>query len=156
MRKFNQTISIEIQVDAIANQLLESINPQFKHREPVVEAIIGTALNNKNSQALSYIYNAMAGHLPEINYKVGDIINCTAETYMYLTEESRLKQDSQRAPLGKSKVIEINPFSNTPLLVEYDYHRQDGSVKKDTSWVKMDQCSEFPSLLAEDIFGYPQ
>jgi len=152
MKKFNQTITIEIEVDNIANQLLEKMNPEFKHREPVVEAIIGTALNSRDN-TLSHIFNALSGHLPEINYKVGDIVDCTSETYMYLTEESRQSGDSQRAKLGKSKVIEINPFSSTPLLVEYDYYRKDGTVKKDTSWVKMSQCSEFPSVQHEDIFS---
>jgi len=141
MRKFNQTISIEIEVDSIANQLLNTINPEFKHRIPVVEAIIGTALNNRDSQALGYIFNALSGHLPEINYKVGDLVNCTATTYMYVSEQSRAKKDSESAPLGKSKVIAINPFSSTPLQVEFDYHRSDGTIRKDTMWVKMNQCS---------------
>jgi hypothetical protein len=151
MRKFNQTIRIEVQVDNIASQLLDSINPAFKHREPMVEAIIGTALNNKDT--LSHIYNAMNGYLPEINFKVGDIVNCKATTYMYLTEESRLKGDSHRAELGKSVVVQIDPYRNDPLCVEYDYYTSNGTTCRDTRWVEMRDCSEFPSVsIQEDIF----
>ena len=151
MRKFNQTISIEVEVDSIANQLLNTINPEFKHREPMVEAIIGTAL--LNSESLSHIYNAMNGYLPELNYKIGDVLNCTATTYMYVSEQSRIKQDSERAPLGRVTVIDINPYSKSPLLVEFDYHRIDGTVRRDTAWVKMKDCTEFPPVaIQEDIF----
>jgi hypothetical protein len=152
MRKFNQSISIEVQVDNIANQLLDTINPEFKHREPMVEAIIGTALNNK--EALSHIYNAMNGYLPEINFKVGDIVNCKATTYMYVTEESRIKGDSHRAELGKSVIVQVDPYRADPLCVEYDYYTSDGTVRRDARWVEMRHCSEFPvKSIQEDIFS---
>ena len=152
MRKFNQTISIEVPVDNIASQLLDKINPEFKHREPVVEAIIGTALNSR--EALSQIYNAMNGYLPEINYKVGDVILCKATSYMYLTEQSRAKGDSERTELGKCVVVDINPYRNDPLCVQYDYYHSDGTVTKDTKWVAMHYCSEFPGFhVDEDIFS---
>ncbi len=152
MRKFNQTISIEIEVDTIASQLLNTINPEFKHREPVVEAIIGTALNNK--ETLSHIYNAMNGHLPEINYKVGDVILCKSSTYMYLSEQSRAKGDSERSELGKCVIVDINPYRTEPLCVEYDFYHSDGSVTRDTRWVAMRYCSEFPGFYVnEDILS---
>lgn len=154
MSKFNQTINVEIQVDTIANQLREKISPEFKHREELVEAIIGTALNNKDTEALQYIYNAMTGHIPKLDFKVGDIINCKATTWMYVTEESRLKKDSHSAELGKCVIVNVNAFSNTPYYVEYDYYCSDGSVRKDRTWVKAHQCSKFEGFyMEEDIFN---
>jgi hypothetical protein len=150
MRKFNQTINVEMEVDAIANQLLNTINEDTPNRESIVEAIFTNLIGSKD--AIQHLYNALNGNIPKINFKVGDIINCKATTWMYVSEKSRLEQDSERAELGKAVIVAINPFRNDPLYVEYDYYNADGSIRKDKTWVKQQQCS-FAFHVDEEVFS---
>ena len=81
MKRFNKTITVEIQVDSIAQQLLSTINPEFKHREELVESIIGTALN---SNSMLYIYNSLNGFTNDINFAVGDTVFCEKKIYKHI------------------------------------------------------------------------
>ena len=74
MKKFNQVITIEVGIDSIAQQLLSQINPEFKHREILAEAIIGVHVENYDAQKLTYLYNSLNGFTSDINFKVGDFV----------------------------------------------------------------------------------
>ena len=141
MKKFNKVITIEVAVDSIAEQLLSTLSPDFKHRELVVEAIIGTGVD-KNT--LSYVYNAMNGFSPEIDFKVGDIVMSEHTEYMYKTEDSRVKGNSQSEAIGQCKVINIDLYTKDKLQVEYVYYNRAGTTEPKTAWVKHTNCSKIP------------
>ena len=141
MKKFNKVITIEVAVDSIAEQLLSTLSPDFKHRELVVEAIIGAGVD-KNT--LSYVYNALNGFSPEIDFKVGDVVRSEHTEWMYPTEESRTKRNSVSTEIGECKVIAIDLFTKDKLKVEYVYQNIEGKTDLNTTWVSHTKCSKVP------------
>ena len=59
LKKFNASIQIEIEVDMIAQQLLEAMDPAFKHSTIVVESIVGRMMQDNS---LSFLYNSLNGY----------------------------------------------------------------------------------------------
>jgi hypothetical protein len=131
MKQFNQTITVEVSVDSIALDLLSTMSPDAKHREIITEAVIATALE-KNT--LSYIYNALNGHLPHLNFNVGDEIECTASFYV----------GGERNTIGQATVLEINPYSSEQLLLSYGYFDNDGKAREGKKWVGIQYCDRTP------------
>jgi hypothetical protein len=72
MKKFNKVIQVEVSVDTIAEKLLETMAPDFKHREQVVEAIIGAMVEHEELHKIAPLYNALNGFSNDINFKAGD------------------------------------------------------------------------------------
>jgi hypothetical protein len=126
MKKFNQVIKIEVSVDAIADQLLSNISVDFKHRDSLVEVIIGNAL--QNNIAMTQMYNALNGHSNDIDFKIGEAVTCTE------TEWS----GDKRQVIGCCTIININLHSAEKLEVSFI-----NSVGKKTSkWVKHTSCGK--------------
>ena len=144
MKKFNKIITVEVSVDSIAEQLLSTMSPDFKHKELVVEAIIGTGVDKGT---LSYVYNALNGFSPEIDFKVGDAIVTGQTEYMYKTEESRTTRNSKPAAMEDCIVVGIDLYSPTKLNVEYTYYNQDGTTKRSTTWLKHTVCNKTPQTV---------
>lgn len=139
MKKFNKTISIEVEVDTIAQMLLDSMAPDFKHRELVAEAIIGTSVE---SNKIDYIYNTLNGYSNEIDFKVGDNIVCDATYYGY-HEGTR-----KNTVYGIAVVKEINLYSKEKLLIAYTKQESNGEPREATTWVSHHKCTRIP---VEDI-----
>ena len=141
MKKFNKIITVEVSVDSIAEQLLATMSPDFKHRELVTEAIIGTGVDKST---LSYVYNALNGFSPEIDFKVGDMVISEHTEWMYPTEESRTKRNSVSVAIGECKVIAIDLYTKDKLKVEYVHQNIEGKTEPKTTWVNHSKCSKIP------------
>lgn len=144
MKQFNQSIQIEISVDSIANQLLDQFKDDFKHREIVVEAIIGRALA-EDKNALGIIYNSLGGFKREVNYQIGE--NVATESlyaYAYWNGESH-----SRGEIKSAMVVKVDPYASRPIKVQYEVPKKDGTWNLETEWVTMDQVSKIPVAPAE-------
>ena len=130
MKQFNQTINIEVAVDSIAQTLLDTMSPDYKHREIVTEAIIATGLE-KNT--LSFIFNALNGHLPHLNFNVGETVICTS-TYWAKGKSNEI---------GICRIVEINPYAECELKVEYTYV-DDEKTHTAKQWVRSNRCDRVP------------
>ena len=135
MKKFNQVISIEVPVDSIAQLLLDNLNPEFKHRELVAEAIVGRMMNDKS---LTFLYNSLNGYTCDIDFCVGDVV-CTTpgnlRVYGYFTPESIEKNDTIYGDILEGVVIEINPYANEKIKIEYKVPNKKGEFDTKTQWV---------------------
>jgi len=134
MKKFNQSIKVEVEVDAIAEQLLSTINPEFKHREQVVESIIGNAIREKSMT--TQIYNSLNGFSNEINFKVGDIVKCSRGLY---------DQDKKG---NICRVIDVNIYNHYDKL-RVEYYNSKGELNE--QWVSHSYCE-----ITADEFKAPE
>ena len=149
MKSFNQEIQVTVSVDSIANQLLDTMNPEFKHASLVVESIIGRMLS-EDKGALSLLYNSLNGYDNDINFNVGDIVkisNLNKYSYWHANESGEYVRSSK--DIKTVEVIDINPYSNSKLKVEYTMFNSKGEEFKETEWVQHTRC-EFIGY-AEDI-----
>jgi hypothetical protein len=138
MKQFNQTITVEVSVDSIAQDLLNTMSPDAKHREIITEAVIATALQK---DTLGYIYNALNGHLPYINFNVGDEVMCSASFYI----------GGERIPIGQATVLEVNPYSSEQLYISYGYFDSDGKPREGKRWVGMQYCDRKPAPINQVV-----
>lgn len=133
MKKFNQSITIEIEVDTIAEQLLNVMSPDAKHREIITEAIITTALHN---DSLTPIYNAINGNLPAVNFELGEYVMCSQKTW----------KNGQMEPIGKCLICEIDPYSKY-LTVSYEvYDNNTGKMSIEHVTTLMKYCDKIPTI----------
>ncbi len=130
MKTFNQVITVEVSVDAIAQQLLNTISDSFPHREMLVETIIGCGLQASN---LTYLYNSLNGFTNEINFKIGQEVMCSEMTYQPNHPNKPTNKDY--VALGNCVIVDINPYSKQKVLVEYTGYNKLGEEKKETTWV---------------------
>lgn len=136
MKKFNKAIQIEVEVDAIAQKMFETIKTDNPHAEMIAEAIIGAAMNN---DSLLLIYNALNGFTNEIDFKVGQEVVCNETIYQYVKVESTDGSDrweQKTVPMGNVVIKEIDIYRNSDKVqVEYNYTKRDGSISKELKWV---------------------
>lgn len=146
MKKFNESIKIEVSVDMIAQQLLSTIKDDEKHRELITEAIISSALNKNN---LSYIYNALNGFTDEINFKLGDIVE-----YSYNFKASENEDSSYHKV--HAKVIDIDVYREAKVKIKFNYNSYEYCSQQERTfedWVYHTKCNKIPILTThEDIF----
>jgi hypothetical protein len=144
MKKFNQTISVEVSVDSIAEKLWSTFDPNFAHAELLTESIIGS---NLESGKLGYVYNALNGFNNDIDFQVGQTVDCKESIYSWVPEvdssTSTLKGTYRREymPLGKATIVEINLYKSDKLLVEYNTLNSKGDYITETKWVDHRACS---------------
>lgn len=135
MKRFNKVITIEVSVDSIAEQLLDTISPEFKHREILAEAIIGRM---ERDNSLSYLYNSLNGYPCDIDFKIGDEVRTEnpMRIYGYWTLESIEKNDSIYNDVYTAKVVEINPYADEKLKIQFDVPGKTGQLTPQTKWVR--------------------
>lgn len=136
MKQFNQNIQIQVSVDSIANKLLSTMKEEFEHRDMLVEAIIGSALN---SRTMLYIYNALNGFGNEINFQVGQIVDCTKQIYRKI-DNGEGEWKSGYAPIGACEIVDIDLYRNEKLCVQYSYMQENGQMHTDTAFVEQTTC----------------
>lgn len=142
MKNFNEVITVEISVDSIANMLLEQINPEFKHRELLVESVVGRALS-KDKATLGLLYNSLNGHKSEIDFTVGDIVKPSdLRVYGFWTPESITKKDTVYGVIEEATVIQIDVYADDKLLIAFDVPKSDGTTRKETKWVRHTTCNK--------------
>lgn len=134
MKAFNQTIQIEIEVDAIAHQLLGiHAGSEFPHVELLVESIIGSVLESGH---IGLIYNAMHGYKNELDFKVGQLLNCSEDIYSHVRNAETERYEEKRRPMGECIVKDINIYRRSDqVLVTFPYTNSKGESKEQERWV---------------------
>ncbi len=151
MKKFNQSVSIEVEVDAIATQLLSHMRDSAQS-EIIVEAIIGRMLSQDKS-GLGFLHAGLMGYKRDLSNMVGNLyfIN-DLQMWGYWTIESIEKKDTVRGSIETAKVIAVDEYSHTPLRIEFSIPRSDGSWETETGWVSIDKIGELvPTQVLEDM-----
>jgi hypothetical protein len=122
--------------------LLDQMSSDFKHKELVVESVVGRMLAEDKS-GLSKLYNALNGHVAAIDFEVGDVIVPTDFTkYGYwIPNETGVRQNS-RAQILSARVIAINTFANADIRIEFDIPNRDGILEQNTEWVNHTDCNK--------------
>lgn len=144
MKQFNQSINITIEVDAIATALLNQMAPDFKHRELVVETIIGRALNCDNS-LLGMIYNSVNGFKRVINFEVGEQVGVQSlSSYTHVEEEGKFVRKYQ--PVTTAEITEINPYNDNTLRIKYFTVNDKGAVVNNETTIDHVHCSKMPVI----------
>lgn len=157
MKKFTETISIEVPVQSIADLLLSNMHPDFAHKENVAEAIVGRMMNDNS---LTYLYNALNGYPCSVDFQIGDVIKSEKGFYTwgYWTEESIEANDTVQGFVNVGKIVEINPYKNAKLKIEFNVPNKKGGHDVRYEWVKHTDWSRVQKNIYEheDIFGYPE
>lgn len=143
MKKFNQVIKVEVSVDSIADQLLNSFNPEFKHREMLTETIIALGIE-KNT--LTYLYNNLNGYTNDINFKEGDVVICKDQCYKFVDEgtDGVAKWVEKYVKIGQCVVKSVNPLAENKVVIEYDSINRDGKHFIATKTVSHLTCELVP------------
>lgn len=140
MKKFNKTIMVAISVDQIAIELEKVIKPDFKHKESLVEAIIGTLLHHEES--LGFVMNALHGWSNELEFMVGEEISCSEKCRNEFVEVTR---KYKRVEIGACKIVEIDPYRPDDKLKVSFIEDQEGEQVKVEQWVDHLLCNRIPT-----------
>jgi hypothetical protein len=134
MKNFNKVITVEVSVDSIANLLLDSMSTEFKHRESVVESIVGRMMNDGS---LSYLYNSLNGYSSAIDFQVGDVVSSINgfRTYAYWTQESIDSNNTVYGSVYEGRIVEINEFADKKIRLEYTVPNKKGGFDTNTQWL---------------------
>lgn len=144
MKTFNKEITVQLSVDAIAEQLLSIIKDDYKHRDLVVETIVGRLLATDDSAALGMLNSSLNGHQQKINFEIGDIVSTD------ITELGNWDGSSKktREAIGTAKVIDIDVYAVNKLMIEYSV--PDNSAPSGFKTVKVPtnhrNCSKVPPI----------
>lgn len=146
MKKFNQVIKIEVQVDAIANQLLNMFKEDVTYRESVVENIIGVHINENR---VAHLYNAINGVLPELME-----VDSIAYACCYVRTMIAPKEEGQEAQVLDPeykvivvRIIAVDPYSTRPYTIEYQNFDRSGKEEKQTNTVAAYDLATSPELI---------
>lgn len=136
MKKFNQTIQIEFEVDAIATQLRNMFKDDSANADLVVEQIIGRSLTSDPTM-LSKIVAGMNGVQKEIFVKPGEKHTIKPlRVYGYWTKESMETNNSCYGDVTKVIVLETDPYKDKEVKVGYDVpSNAKGEIKQQTQWI---------------------
>lgn len=151
MKKFNQTVSVEVEVDAIAKQLLSHMKDSAQS-EIVAEAIIGRMLSQDKS-GLGFLHAGLMGYKRDLScmidtsYHINDMWE-----WGYWTPESIEKNDTVRGFIKTAKVVAVDEYADKPVRIEFSMPTKDGSWKTETRWVSADKIGELvPTQVLEDM-----
>jgi len=150
MKKFNQSISIEISVDSIANLLLNNLHPDFKHKEIVAESIVGRMMND---HSLSYLYNSLNGFPCNVDFQVGDELYSEngIREYGFWTPESIEKNDSVHGTINFVTVVDIDIYRDSKLKIQFQIPNKKGEMINHVQWVNHTAWNKLiPVPLVED------
>lgn len=135
MKKFNKEISITVQVDAIANKLLDTFKDDNPHKEMLTELIIGSTLSSGH---IGFLYNNLNGWVNELDFKAGDAITAEATHYSYVKSDdvTHTALEQKRVPVGLAQVVEVDILRNgSELRIEFTSIKSDGSSEVKDMWV---------------------
>ena len=139
LKKFGKEIQISISVDAIAEKLLDTLQVDYKHRTQVAETILGSLL--EDSTRLGMLYNSLNGFSNDINFEVGDEILCSEETRLG-TVNTDGDYESIYGKIDIAKVIEVNPYADKKIKIEYLTVNRDLTERTETKWVSHINCEK--------------
>lgn len=154
--KFTETIKIEVDIQSIHEKLMDTFPDDYKHKEILSHAIIGSAVEN---DSLVYVYNALNGYTNDVDFKVGDLIVCTEEERRdrYDANEPVVQSphDGDYKPnwkyrdveIKECRVVEINWYKRNKLKVEFQsYDRYSGELVDTQTWVNHKKCTKWTNV----------
>lgn len=151
-KMYNTTIKIEVSVDSIAQRLLDALNPEFNNKAGLVDAVIGSALEK---QTLGFIYNSLVGFTNDLAIQVGQKMMCTDKTRGYKNVASEGDEQpiwkNDWLEIGECTVIGVNPYSNNPVTIEFQYINDKGIPTRGETSVKMYDLKDIPSQVVGEI-----
>lgn len=134
MKKFNKVITVEVQVDRIAEQLLNSFDKSFPHSDIVTEAIIGNLGNTPGG--LSDLWNTLLGNVLDIDFKAGQYIETEISTYDWAEE----KNHSTARKIGVAMIKEIDLYKTEQICLNFNSISKTGAIVTSEKWVKKTDC----------------
>lgn len=160
---FTEVIDIKVPVQTIFNKMKEVLPDDYKHKEVLAHAIVGSAVTNGG---IGYIYNALGGFTNDIDFTEGDVVECTEvrrierydankenekgePTTFNVSDEVRENVEpnwkTRKVAIGRCKVLKINLYGVEKLQVEYnDWDRYDNKMQTVQTWVTHRNCSRIP------------
>jgi hypothetical protein len=157
---FNKTISIEVDVDDIHKKLMETFPEDYKHKEILSHAIVGSAMEHGG---IGFIYNALNGYTNDVDFAIGEVVDCTSTKRINCREigvdrrwnfniggfwtfpEPATKARRDMKEIGACEIVAINLYSRNKILVKY---QQDaafpfGGAEEVTAWVDHKTCTKW-------------
>ena len=131
MKKFNQTITIEVSVNSIAQNLLGKMDKSTVNADSIVETLMEIVPLEK----MQYLHNVLNGFTNEIDVKVGEMFYCNHKLYHPnhpIVKENDLKD--KYIEIGNCVVTNINLYTKDKVEVEYEFWSRDG-IQKERFWV---------------------
>jgi len=148
MKKFNQIISVEVDVDNIAENLLAQFPADYKHRELLTETIIGATMDNGG---IELIYAALNGYKNDIDFAVDDMVIIKDSVYNYMNDFKLIDDSNTKWAIGR--VVEINQYHpGNKLIIEWIKVRRAGSkfsVSVNTDRIDHKKCSKISHMTWE-------
>lgn len=131
LKSFNQTISIEVSIDSIAQKMASMMNPEDPHTNLLVNVVVGQAVANSRTLDLGRIFNAMNGHVDRLDFEVGQELFCEEDVHSYL-----FSKGGSRHKIGPCKILTVDPLKDGDTIkVEYTTMNYNGKVVQDQRWV---------------------
>ena len=106
--KFDQVITIEVSVASIYDKLVSTFPEDYKHKEALAHAIIGTT---KDNGSIAHIYNALNGYTNAIDFQIGDEIDCGVKSRRVVTStpgETAPNISRKVESIGFCKIVDID------------------------------------------------
>jgi hypothetical protein len=135
MKKYNQSIQVKIEVDAIAQKLLDSLDAKNPARVLIAETMIDITLAQGNG--ISHLYNALMGFDTNIYLKVGTDILLELDAVNKNRWDKGFKASVIQQGMFSAKVLDVNKFRDYPVNVEYSYVNEEGETRTETTWVQL-------------------
>lgn len=139
LKKYNQSIQVKIEVDAIAQKLLETLDEKNPARILIAETVIDITL--AQGTGMSHLYNALNGYDTNIYLKEGTNVLVSYDAVNKHRWSAVFRESILEHGVITAKVKEVNKFRDYPVQVEYSYVNEEGETKTDINWVRMESIS---------------
>lgn len=145
--KFNKSIKIDVDVDTVYEKLRGEFPEDYKHRDILSHAIIGTAVEENT---LLFIFNALNGYPATLDFAIGETIECLEETKAVWNEGVNGEWVSQTAEVGICTVVEINPYTKwNKVKVKYEQRKHKSyELEVVEKWVSHKKCTKWAGNIA--------
>lgn len=158
---FEQVIEVKVEVSAIYEKLLASFPEDYKHRENLAHAIIGST---KDNSGIGHIYNALNGYSNAIDFQVHETVMCDQKEKNEWYDSNRYNEDGSeyanvvpevaqlpkwkmtKKEIGVCVIVAIDLYRDNKLLVEfigqneYNNDKPAGNMRK---WVNHRSCTKW-------------
>lgn len=126
MKRFNEIITLQVEVDTIADKLLTSLDRENPHAELIAETTVGLLLHRGG---LGMLYQSLNGWKLEINIEVGTKYLIPVKTLTlvrYDTERNQTNLQLSVDDMIEVTAKEVQPYrdSREKILVTVQYYRE--------------------------------
>lgn len=141
---FNRTISIEVDVDDIHKKLMGTFPEDYKHKEILSHAIVGSAMEYGG---IGFIYNALNGYTNDVDFGIGEVVNCTSKDKReYIPSTPETKANRIMKEVGNCEIVDINLYKTNKLCVKFMQDDYEGQPEEVTRWVDHKTCTKWANV----------